>query len=161
MLGASCCCTSRRVERGTCFDQECKSLVKHNGCSYYHKAKALAVRGGHIASYCTTCNTSDVSVVAPHRIRVLLRQKSMPQLWDIEDLVKSGRITNGCSYFASRELFAAARIVFCPYNYLVDPVVRRAMDINIKSSVRAAYAASSWAAGCSGDRLLNMCIWLC
>lgn len=29
----------------------------------------------------------------------------------------------------------AAQLVFCPYNYLISPIVRRAMDINIAGSI--------------------------
>jgi len=65
----------------------------------------------------------------------------MPQVWDIEDLVDAGERSTACSYFVSRELLATARIVFCPYNYLVDPCVRAAMDVNLKSSVRGSGAS--------------------
>lgn len=29
----------------------------------------------------------------------------------------------------------AAQLVFCPYNYLISPIVRRAMDIDIRGSI--------------------------
>ena len=67
-------------------------------------------------------------------------------LWDIEDLVSLGKKRHGtralappsaprafltpsvfavaspaCPYFAARSLAQEAEIVFCPYNYLIDP----------------------------------------
>ncbi|NWZ91911.1 FANCJ protein, partial [Nesospiza acunhae] len=57
------------------------------------------------------------------------------QAWDIEDLVKLGRKLRACPYFAARELMVAADIVFCPYNYLLDPQIRDSMDINLKDQV--------------------------
>uniref|UniRef100_A0A674H3R0 DNA 5'-3' helicase n=1 Tax=Taeniopygia guttata TaxID=59729 RepID=A0A674H3R0_TAEGU len=57
------------------------------------------------------------------------------QAWDIEDLVSLGRKLRACPYFAARELMVGADIVFCPYNYLLDPQIRDSMDINLKDQV--------------------------
>ncbi|XP_074413029.1 Fanconi anemia group J protein isoform X2 [Zonotrichia albicollis] len=57
------------------------------------------------------------------------------QAWDIEDLVRLGRKLRACPYFAARELMVGADIVFCPYNYLLDPQIRDSMDINLKDQV--------------------------
>jgi len=32
-------------------------------------------------------------------------------------------------------LKTSAQIIFCPYNYLVDPGIRKAMEINLKNQV--------------------------
>ncbi|XP_010400637.1 Fanconi anemia group J protein isoform X2 [Corvus cornix cornix] len=57
------------------------------------------------------------------------------QAWDIEDLVSLGRKLRACPYFAARELMMEADIVFCPYNYLLDPQIRESMDIKLKDQV--------------------------
>ncbi|NXC63806.1 FANCJ protein, partial [Aleadryas rufinucha] len=57
------------------------------------------------------------------------------QAWDIEDLVSLGRKLRACPYFAARELMLGADIVFCPYNYLLDPQIRESMDIKLKDQV--------------------------
>ncbi|KAJ7422146.1 Fanconi anemia group J protein like protein [Willisornis vidua] len=57
------------------------------------------------------------------------------QAWDIEDLVSLARKLRACAYFAARELMVGADIVFCPYNYLLDPQIRETMDINLKGQV--------------------------
>ncbi|KGL82705.1 Fanconi anemia group J protein [Tinamus guttatus] len=57
------------------------------------------------------------------------------QAWDIEDLVSLGKKLRACPYFAARELMLGADIVFCPYNYLLDPQIRESMDINLKGQV--------------------------
>ncbi|NXJ12536.1 FANCJ protein, partial [Odontophorus gujanensis] len=57
------------------------------------------------------------------------------QAWDIEDLVSLGRKLRACPYFAARELMVGADIVFCPYNYLLDPQIRESMEINLKGQV--------------------------
>jgi Fanconi anemia group J protein len=57
------------------------------------------------------------------------------EAWDLEDLVKVGRKLKACPYYASRELKNAAQLVICPYNYLVDPRIRKAMEISVKNQV--------------------------
>ena len=58
-----------------------------------------------------------------------------PPVWDIEDLVTTGAEVHGCPYYASRDMVDAAHIVFAPYNYLLDPVIRKAMDIDLNGTV--------------------------
>ena len=41
----------------------------------------------------------------------------------------------GCPYFASRSLASRADLVFCPYSYLLDPVVRRSVDLSLDGAV--------------------------
>lgn len=57
------------------------------------------------------------------------------RLIDIEDLIKKGKQTKCCPYFASRELQNDADILFAPYNYLLDPKTRRAHDIKLHVSI--------------------------
>jgi Rad3-related DNA helicases len=42
---------------------------------------------------------------------------------------------SACPYYISRALAKDAEIVFCPYNYVLDPSIRNAMEIDIKDSV--------------------------
>lgn len=44
--------------------------------------------------------------------------------WDIEDIVKIGKKKKICPYFASRDVSTLVEVIFCPYNYLVDPKIR-------------------------------------
>ncbi|XP_041097382.1 Fanconi anemia group J protein isoform X2 [Polyodon spathula] len=57
------------------------------------------------------------------------------QAWDIEELVGLGRKLRSCAYYAARELMQEADIVFCPYNYLLDPQIRESMDISLKGQI--------------------------
>ncbi|GJP39677.1 hypothetical protein CLOM_g24025 [Closterium sp. NIES-68] len=54
---------------------------------------------------------------------------------DVEDLVKLGRQTKGCPYFAARAALEEVDVVMCPYNYVLSPVVRRSMDIRLDGSI--------------------------
>ena len=70
-----------------------------------------------------------------------LRQHGMTTAWDMEDLVTLGKrvkvrvwrsedvrepgiLRQACPYFATRGIKEEAHIVFCPYNYLIDPLIR-------------------------------------
>lgn len=50
------------------------------------------------------------------------------EAWDIEDLVSLGKRLHSCSYYAARELMQGASIIFCPYNYLLDPMIRESVS---------------------------------
>ncbi|XP_066932023.1 Fanconi anemia group J protein homolog [Clytia hemisphaerica] len=55
--------------------------------------------------------------------------------WDVEDLVTAGKKVKGCPYYASRDLCKSADVIFCPYNYLIDPLIRNQMMINLKDQI--------------------------
>lgn len=42
---------------------------------------------------------------------------------------------SGCSYYAARSMADDARLVFCPYSYIINPVIRGAMDVDIKGAI--------------------------
>lgn len=53
-----------------------------------------------------------------------LERFNVPSVWDIEDIVNLGIKKSSCPYYGSRLLLKSAEIVFCPYNYIIDPVIR-------------------------------------
>ena len=59
---------------------------------------------------------------------VLQQSHGLQHAWDIEELVALGRQLRSCSYFAARELMLDASIIFCPYNYLLDPLIRESVS---------------------------------
>lgn len=61
--------------------------------------------------------------------------KTTNRVWDIEDMVSLGKATKGCPYYAARKLYEGAEVIFCPYNYIIDPVIRTILDINLKQSI--------------------------
>ncbi|XP_071790208.1 Fanconi anemia group J protein homolog [Asterias amurensis] len=64
-----------------------------------------------------------------------LRERGLNEVWDIEDLVTLGKKIKACPYYATRSLKDDADIVFCPYNYLVDPIIRSTMEISLKGQI--------------------------
>lgn len=58
-----------------------------------------------------------------------------PAVLDIEDIVRIGKKLKCCPYFASKELIEGAEIIFMPYNYLLDPKMRKANKIDLQNTV--------------------------
>jgi Fanconi anemia group J protein len=58
-----------------------------------------------------------------------------PQVWDIEDVTKLAATCDECAYFFSKDELAAAHIVFCPYNYVLDPAIRKAVGIDLTNAI--------------------------
>eukprot|EP01079_Euglenida_sp_SAG-EU17-18_P002846 gene2846-561_t len=58
----------------------------------------------------------------------------------VEDLVKLGLTRQGCPYYAARDFVAHADLIFCPYQYLLDPVIRHETKIehDLKDAVLVA-----------------------
>ena len=54
---------------------------------------------------------------------------------DVEDLVTFGRSNTVCPYYLAKQAVADAEIVFLPYNYLIDPLVRAVHDLDLHRSV--------------------------
>lgn len=100
------CVSPRLAASTTSKNLACRRLLQERACSYY---------GG--------------------RSRVLADPLLHGTAWDVEDLVVAGRRTHGCPYYASRQMSATADLIFCPYNYLLEPGIRKSLGIRLKGSV--------------------------
>jgi DEAD_2 len=108
-------------------------LVSPSSCQAIH---LVLVHNTPAADNCCNAMASScwISSAPPLRCGV--------QVHDIEDLCKIGQRYKACPYFASRNLADTAELVFCPYNYLLDPSIRRASKARTPTSP----AASCWQA---------------
>ncbi|GBN98761.1 Fanconi anemia group J [Araneus ventricosus] len=103
-------CIHPEASRADNKNDACDELVKADGgpaCKFYRNAKS-------------------VSHYHPARLS---------SAFDLEDFVGTCKKIRACPYYGSRELLSAADIVFCPYNYLTDPLIRSAMTINLKGNI--------------------------
>ncbi|XP_009362870.2 Fanconi anemia group J protein homolog isoform X1 [Pyrus x bretschneideri] len=105
-------CTNAQVHGRENIDEECKLLLKNRevGCLEFKNVNKIK---GHPS----------------------LQKGGCHEAHDIEDLVKVGKSVKGCSYYAARSLSDDAELVFCPYNYIINPVIRGAMEVDIKGSI--------------------------
>ncbi|EEY67719.1 uncharacterized protein PITG_17950 [Phytophthora infestans T30-4] len=100
-------CVNRKVNRDPSqVDEKCRLALEGSSCSFFRKRK----------------KTNDL-------------KRSVPPVWDIEDLVKLAQKHRECAYFHAREALDHANIVFAPYNYLLDPTIRGAVGITLKDAI--------------------------
>ncbi|KHJ95006.1 DNA repair helicase [Oesophagostomum dentatum] len=97
----------------------CKELISAGGmgCRYKDAMKGRFERAQHLRHVLEQTNTV---------------------VFDIEDLVDtlSSMAVPICPYFSStRVLTQDADIIFCPFTYLVDPIIRSSSDVHLKNSV--------------------------
>ncbi|GMR42829.1 hypothetical protein PMAYCL1PPCAC_13024, partial [Pristionchus mayeri] len=74
----------------------------------------------------------------PHATRQIIRSKGA-DVWDIDALVEALGEEDGpqlCPYFsATRILTQDADIIFCPFNYMIDPIIRDSSDVHLKDAI--------------------------
>ncbi|KAJ8312439.1 hypothetical protein KUTeg_009812 [Tegillarca granosa] len=104
-------CIHPAVSKMSSKPEGCKELLDGPGCKYNDRVKRCF----------------------PNQEQ--FRSHGLSQAWDIEDLVDLCKVKKVCAYFGSRSLRKDADIIFCPYNYLVDPVIREAMEIELKDQI--------------------------
>ncbi|CAG7881039.1 unnamed protein product, partial [Brassica rapa] len=64
-----------------------------------------------------------------------LQQRGFNEVHDIEEFVKVGKSVRGCPYYASWSLAENAELVFCPYSYIVNPVIRAGVEVDLKGAI--------------------------
>ncbi|KFK44187.1 hypothetical protein AALP_AA1G226000 [Arabis alpina] len=106
-------CTNRHVHGKENVDEECRLLLKDKGniqCSEF----------------------KNVSKITAHPS---LQQRGHNEVHDIEDLVKVGKSVRGCPYYAAWSMAENAQLVFCPYSYIVNPVIRAGVEVDLKGAI--------------------------
>jgi hypothetical protein len=66
---------------------------------------------------------------------VLASHPSMRVVWDIEDIVTKGRQFRACPYFTAKDIAESADVVFCPYTYVIDKLIRESSGISLTNNV--------------------------
>lgn len=108
-------CTNAKVRGQDNIDETCKLLLKERGqkkvgCPEFGNANKI-------------------------RSHPSLKKGGCYEVHDIEDLLKVGEMVEGCSYFGAQAMAEVAEIVFCPYSYIINPQIRKAMEINVKGNI--------------------------
>lgn len=104
------CVNNEVLSEGDSIEECCNNLISnHNSnvqpqCKYYNGSRF---------------NSSSI-----------LKKVHEGKIKDIEDLKKFGKTNRTCPYFLSRTLVKSAHIVFCPYNYLLEPGIRKATSLD-------------------------------
>lgn len=90
---------------------KCSSLVRSGGCKYHAKFTEMKKSGD------------------------LFHHETEDEIEDIEDLLTKGLKNNFCPFFYAREKQKCAEIIFMPYNYLIDPLLRKKVNVDITNSI--------------------------
>eukprot|EP00727_Mastigamoeba_balamuthi_P001895 m51a1_g11702 hypothetical protein (716) ;mRNA; r:40285-42580 len=85
--------------------------------------------GGRPPRTCDKCAHS-TDLTAVHRCSAALGG-----VWDVPDLEDAARRCGACAYAVAQSLVPAAQLVVCPYAYVMDPVARKAMCVDLKGSL--------------------------
>lgn len=62
-------------------------------------------------------------------------QELQARILDIEDLDRIGRRLGCCPFYVSKKKIENADIIFMPYNYLLDPKIRKSTRISLKNAI--------------------------
>lgn len=62
-------------------------------------------------------------------------REAMPKTRDIEDLVAWGRKHEVCPFYTAKAQQETADIIFVPYNYIIDPLIRKSLSVDLQGSV--------------------------
>lgn len=117
-------CINESVQSRPDRNDRCQELIKNKQNAANTKSKSNA----------ETCPFySDSNQIAAYYESINIDYAE--EAWDIEEAAKFGRGLKACPYFGLRSLQEQADITFCPYNYLLDPNIRKAMNINLSNSI--------------------------
>ncbi|BFZ04346.1 hypothetical protein BsWGS_07385 [Bradybaena similaris] len=103
-------CIHPQVSRTKNKNEACKELLNDYGCHFKDATSRLSSQN-------------------------IVKGLGLSTAWDLEDLVTFSKTKKACPYFLSRALKEDSDLIICPYNYLVDPMVREAMQISLKGHV--------------------------
>ena len=110
----------------TCIEPEVsRSRNKNEGCNEKLRQRKRGNREGG-------CDYYEDGHRVNHRV---LTSNGFGCGWDLEDLIRFGRRHCACPFFTTKALRDDAEIIFCPYNYLIDPFIRSQMEINLNGHV--------------------------
>ena len=72
---------------------------------------------------------------ADDKLRENLANSILLESLDIEDLCKEGKTRLTCPYFSSKVNIPKASVLLMPYNSIIDPKIRRSLEIGLKNKV--------------------------
>uniref|UniRef100_A0A6G1SHA2 DNA 5'-3' helicase n=1 Tax=Aceria tosichella TaxID=561515 RepID=A0A6G1SHA2_9ACAR len=116
----------------TCVNEDVRDLPTRNDkCQELVKNKSKAGSSNRKSNLETCQYYRDGNQMAAD-FALIYQEK---ETFDIEDAVEFGKQFCICPYYGMRALQDEADITFCPYNYILDPNIRSAMQINLRNSI--------------------------
>ncbi|XP_046841127.1 Fanconi anemia group J protein homolog [Xenia sp. Carnegie-2017] len=132
-------CIHPHVSQAKNKTEECRKSIENRECVTYTcqiKAYKMFMVCRHVPGLCVSGKILQIL------LKSSIREKSTgsrrlwhKKAWTISELVEIGEMVRGCPYYMTREIKKNADIIFCPYNYLIDPIIRNQMDIDLTGEV--------------------------
>lgn len=98
----------KSLETNSAKNQTCRYKVKNNQCKFHHNYERKVSELGFDGS----------------------------KVYDIEDLIKFGNEHKACPYYmAKAKSDFNTSLIFMPYNYVLDPSIRRTLKLNLENTV--------------------------
>eukprot|EP01064_Diplonema_japonicum_P032056 TRINITY_DN5948_c0_g1_i1.p1 TRINITY_DN5948_c0_g1~~TRINITY_DN5948_c0_g1_i1.p1 ORF type:complete len:936 (+),score=200.32 TRINITY_DN5948_c0_g1_i1:1507-4314(+) len=101
----------------------CTSLRQNRKCRFYNKLDEFMEQGGL------------KKVIDDEVEKNKNKKKQHKVLLDIEDLTSAGQTHGFCPFYYSRKMMSSVSVVFAPYNYLVDPRLRKQIGIDLSDAI--------------------------
>ncbi|KAJ1522967.1 hypothetical protein ONE63_002104 [Megalurothrips usitatus] len=110
-------------------NERCLDLQRKN-----HKTTAVTCDGKISKKSRKSGSTSGCPALNRNNIQ-LLSEDILTEVQDIEEIVKAGKKSEACPYYASRASIADAQVVVLPYNTILHKATREACGIQLKNNI--------------------------
>lgn len=100
-------CLNKKVLKSNDINGECRKAIDKHKCEYLMKSG----------------------------IPREFRSGGQYEKFDIEDMLEYGRSHLRCPYHMSLVILSKADLVFCPYNYILDPKIKGLLDLSLLNSI--------------------------
>ncbi|KAJ9462076.1 Regulator of telomere elongation helicase 1-like protein [Diplonema papillatum] len=100
----------------------CTSLRSQQKCRWYQSLDSFVERGG-----VQSINNPDDDPLGAKHGRTYLQ--------DIEDLAKAGTTHGFCPFYYTRRAIERVSVVFAPYNYVIDPNIRKQLSLDLSNAI--------------------------
>eukprot|EP01033_Poteriospumella_lacustris_P001768 gene1768-1283_t len=94
--------------KGATLDNLCRDACKHHRCSFR--------------------DNKNIS-------RAFVSLKERNPVYDIEDAIEVAKKHEACTYYMNRKIAESASFFLSPYNYIIDPQIRSALNIKLTDSI--------------------------
>lgn len=131
----------------------CRQKVSSKSCEYHANVQGTCnSRGRACPPTRAPCPLAVANSFADNK-------ETFPPVADIEEFREWGAQKKMCPYFLSKEQKAEADIIFMPYNYVLDPLIRKTLSIDLTGAIiilDEAHNVESVAADCGSFELTSL-----
>lgn len=128
-------CLNPNVYKFNDINTLCKESIKKNACRWFLRKETVVKSISKSRDDNLTGNKIINKDNKKENITLVNMITSNKNIFDIESFISYSKKCTSCPYYALRSLSDTCDILFIPYNYLIDPVIRRSMDINTSNSI--------------------------